>query len=422
MKRPIIFSLILWLLAAGANPAGAQVYDDIYYTPADAQQDAVQQAKEHTRDSIRYAQQRGNAQEDQNSGGYYRGDEYVDYDNDYYYATNISRFNRPFYNMGFYSTFYNPFWYDPYWVDPYWGWSPWIRPGISISFGSPYWTSYGGWYSWYGYPGFYSSWSYPYYAGGWGYGGYGYNAGYYNGYWNGYYAGLYGSGGGYRTTSYGPRYTLNTAQNSMIRTNANNIRGFRSNAIRAAENPRAVNAQGVRNNTSVRPGVSENPRVQPNSRQNEIRSSEMRNNEIRQTPDRNLRNNEENIRNNDIRNNEIRRAPDRPQPGRFETQPAPGRRIESTPRVMPQPQRNTETPRYQPRIERSAPVRQAPEIRQAPVQSAPQAPVRTYEAPSRSYNAPAAPSRSYNSGGNSGGSIRSSGGSGGGGGGGGYRR
>lgn len=406
MKRHIISGLILLLL--GFSPAGAQVYDDIYYTPADAQKEAAQQSKADKRDNDRYVQESRGGQQDQNSGGYYRGDEYIDYENDYYYATNINRFNRPFHNMGFYSSFYNPFWYDPFWVDPYWGWSPWASPGISISFGSPYWTSYGGWYNWYGYPGFYSSWSYPYYAGGWGGGWYGYNAGYYSGYWNGYYAGLYNNhyGGGYRPATYGPRYSLNAAQNSNIRTTANTVRGFRSNAINVAENPRAINAQPNVRNSAVRPGAAENPRVQPN-----VRNSEIRNSEIRQAPERSIRGNDGNIRQNEmnIRNNEIRQAPDRPQPGRFETQPAPGRRIEAAPQMTPRQQRNVETPRYQPQIQRAAPARQAPEIRQTPAPVRQSAPSRSYNAPSRNYSAPSAPSRSYNSG-SGGGSIRSSGG------------
>lgn len=413
MKRHIISGLFLLML--GFSPAGAQVYDDIYYTPADAQKEAAQQAKAAARDSARYAQEQGSSQQAQ-SGGYYRGDEYIDYDNDYYYATNINRFNRPFYNLSFYSGFYNPFWYDPFWVDPYWGWSPWVRPGISISIGGPYWSSFGGWYDWYGYPGFYSAWSYPYYAGGWGgYGWYGYNAGYYSGYWNGYYAGLYNGHYGYRTATYGPRYTLNTIQNSNIRNVGSNVRGFRSNAINVAENPRLLNTtERNARGSATRPGAAENTRVQPGVRNNDIRRNEESNNNI-QVPDRNIRSNDRNIRDNNIRNNDIRTAPERPQPGRFEVQPAPGRTI--TPQANPQGGRNIQTPRYQPQVQPAAPVRQAP-VRQEPVRTQPapmrQAPSRSYEAPSRNYSAPSAPSRNYSA---PSAPARSSGG-----GGGGYRR
>lgn len=399
----------------GFSPAGAQVYDDIYYTPADAQKEAAQQASQDVQRNDAAAQQRGSYADDQNKdgGGYYRGDEYVDYDNDYYYATNINRFNRPFYNLSFYSGFYNPYWYDPFWVDPYWGWSPWVRPGISISFGAPYWTSFGGWYNWYGYPGFYSCWSYPYYAGGWGgwggggYGGwYGYNAGYYSGYWNGYYAGLYNNyyGSGYRTATYGPRYTLNTAQNSNIRSvvSNRNVRGFRSNAINVAENPRLLQSQQNIRSNGARSGVVENSRVQPGVRNSDIRSNENGNNGVRNSD----------VRNNDIRQNNAVQSPDRnirnseirQQPGRFEVQP--GR--EATPQAAPRNDRNFQTPRYQSQpAQPAAPVRQAP-IRQEPVR---QAPTRTYEAPTRNYTpaptrtetprmntAPSSPSRSFGGG------------------------
>lgn len=397
MKRPIIYSIFLLLI--GALPAAAQGYDDIYYTPADAQQEAQQQAREDARDSARYVQRRSQSfseEQQEGSGGYYRGDDYVDYENDYYYATNINRFYRPFHNMGFYSAFYNPYWYDPFWVDPYWGWSPWIRPGITISFGSPYWTSYGGWYSWYGYPGFYSAWTYPYYAGGW----YGYNAGYYSGYWNGYYAGLYNNyGGGYRAATYGPRYSLNAAHNSNIRTVANNVHGSRSNAIRVAENPRRIIAQPRSNSNTVRPG---------------IRSNDIRNNDVRQAPDRS-------IRGNDIRNNEIRQAApiERAQPGRFQSQPNSIRN--EAPQMTPRSNdRNFETPRQQMPVRQQAPVRQVPQIRQQPARVQPQAPTRTYDAPTRSYQAPTrsyeAPSRNYSapsrsvSPGSGGGGSRSNGG------------
>lgn len=242
MKRFLITGLLL--AGIGAMPSFAQnrsYQDDIYYNSSDAKKNAAndKQRDEDQRNSDRQRSDNDNNTysgsgdnyssngDYQNYGRSYGSDDYVDYDDDYYYSTNINRFYRPFYNMGYYSGFYNPYWYDPYWTDPYWGWSPWARPGISVSvgWGGPYWSSYWGWYNWYGYSGWGSYWSYPYYGGGWGYGGWcGYGGGYYNGYWNGYYAGLYNYGygrPGYRNITYGPRYAMNSTHTNVIRNGFN---------------------------------------------------------------------------------------------------------------------------------------------------------------------------------------------------------
>lgn len=139
-------------------------------------------------------------------------EEYIDYNDDYTYASHLRRFNQPFYNMGYYSPYYNPYWYDPFWTDPSWGYNPWMGSGISVGFGlgGPCWSSYWGWNTWYGYPGF-SCWGYPAYAGGW-------FGPYYGGFWNGYYGGLYNGYGGYtgaHTVLYGPRYAANSRYNGL---------------------------------------------------------------------------------------------------------------------------------------------------------------------------------------------------------------
>lgn len=154
------------------------------------------------------------------------GEEYIDYNDDYTYASHLRRFNEPFYNMGYYSPFYNPYWYDPFWTDPYWGYNPWMGPsfsiGVGFGFGGPYWSSYWGWNTWYGYPGF-SCWGYPVYAGGW-------FGPYYGGFWNGYYGGLYNGYGGYtgsHTVLYGPRYAANSRYNGLgYRAAYNTVRPF----------------------------------------------------------------------------------------------------------------------------------------------------------------------------------------------------
>ncbi len=209
-------------LGLGQGVVSAQWQDDIYYNSSDAQKEEEQRAAREQERARRQQQntynQSGNGYNDE-GGDYvrtYDSDDYIDYDDDpSYYATNIRRFNYPFYNMGFYSAFYDPFWYNPYWVDPYWGWSWWGRPGFGMGWGmgwggGPYWSSYWGWHTWYGYPGFYSGWGM----------GMGWGGGYYNGYWNGYYAGLHNGGGyGGRSVTYGPRYSTNGNYNAPRRNN-----------------------------------------------------------------------------------------------------------------------------------------------------------------------------------------------------------
>ncbi len=222
MKRLLTAGLVL-LAMAGATASFAQqkrTYDDDIYSDTKAAKQAQQEedykaqaapsendATKPAADDNTYTSSDGDSYDSRSKSREYGDD--PDYDNDYYYASRINRFYYPFYNRPYYSSFYNPYWYDPYWVDPYWGWSPWYRPGFSISFGTgPYWSSYWGWSSWYGCGSFGSYYGYP---------GYGMYGGYYSGYWNGYYAGLYnnyGYGRGYRTITYGPRYSLNSNQNN----------------------------------------------------------------------------------------------------------------------------------------------------------------------------------------------------------------
>ena len=180
--------------------------------------------------------QNGNQDQQQGYSQNGGGDQYIDYDDDNYYATHIHRFNDPYYNMGYYSTFNNPYWYNPYWVDPLWGYNPWYRPsfGFGIGFG-PYWSGGWGYNTWYGYGGFNSCWNYPIY-------GSGFYGGYYGGFWNGYYGGVYNGYGRYTGISnvvYGPRVTaLNNVGyhgGSLIRTG------------RMSQGPSALNGSNLGN-------------------------------------------------------------------------------------------------------------------------------------------------------------------------------
>jgi hypothetical protein len=206
--------------------------DDIYYNSKNAREEEpeAEEQRPQKRASRQAAEERdtytssGNSYDSRSNQRYDDEDDYVNYDDDYYYSTQINRFNYPFYNRPYWSSFYNPYWYDPFWVDPYWGWNPWARPGFTVAFGAgPYWSSFWGWQSWYGCGGFSSYYGNP---------GFGMYGGYYSGFWNGYYAGLYnnfGYGNGrYRAITYGPRYSLNANTNSR----AHNVgyQGFRREA------------------------------------------------------------------------------------------------------------------------------------------------------------------------------------------------
>ncbi|MBS1643516.1 MAG: hypothetical protein JST36_00625 [Bacteroidetes bacterium] len=251
MKRLRIASLIL-LAIGGFSVAYAQgnrgYQDDIYYNSSD--QKAEEAAQTNSASSMATTGQSSDApiyssDTDDNMRQYQ--DEYgADYD-DYSYAARINRFYYPFYSRPYYSAFYDPFWYDPFWVDPYWGWSPWRNYSFGVSFGyGPYWSGYSGWNNWYGcghFPSYY----------GYGYSPYG---GYYSGYWNGYYGGLYQNYGftGYRTVSYGPRFSLDGRTNSGIRSVGirNTLRqGVGIDATRLSATP----------NSDIRTMRADNPRV-----------------------------------------------------------------------------------------------------------------------------------------------------------------
>ncbi len=254
MKRLLTIGLIA-LATAGADVASAQskrVYDDdIYYNSKQAAEEQAAAARERRKAQDQQTQASYTPQQNQApsytsdnsaaSGNY--DPDYIDYDDDFSYATQFSRFNTPFYNRPYWSSFYNPYWYNPYWVDPYWGWCPWMSPGIGISFGAgPYWSSYWGWNTWYGYGGF-NSYFYPGYAwgGGWG----GFYGGYYGGYWNSYYAGLYNNYG-YRNISYGPRYSMNANRNNLMRGNTlSPINRGRNPLIDGLRTPNSGGGQGL---------------------------------------------------------------------------------------------------------------------------------------------------------------------------------
>lgn len=289
MKRILTIGLML-LSVSSLSSAQAQEkrqYDDDIYgiSRSSDQREETTDSRANTttysdRDNTTYSSS-GSSSDSRSTSNQY-SDEYYESDDDYYYATRISRFNYPFYNRPYWSSFYNPYWYDPYWVDPYWGWSPWTRPGLTLSFGyGPYWSSYWGWNSWYGYPGFGAYYGNPY--GGWGWGG-----GYYSGYWNGYYAGMYnGIGdGGYgrnmRTITYGPRYnlrprTVGGLDNSI---NRGGVGSFRQAPATGNNNTFNTSAPAVRNER-MRSLSNE-----PTTRDRDVRQQQMdvRNDEVIREP------------------------------------------------------------------------------------------------------------------------------------------
>ena len=135
-------------------------YDDVYYQPSQDKKQVTtifdRKPKEPKPEG--YYQGYGD--------GYKEGVEDVArlFDDDYYYANRIYRFNYGFSysyyspNWRFHYGFYDPFWYDPFyydWYSPYYSW------------GYPYY-GYNYWYSPY-----YYSWNYPYYNYSWNY--YSYN-------------------------------------------------------------------------------------------------------------------------------------------------------------------------------------------------------------------------------------------------------
>jgi len=256
MKRFLLVGLLLF--GVGQVSSFAQT-DDIYFNSADIERQKKedknrrQNEESNNEDRPYYSDNYSGEDGYQSYGRSYDNDGYSDFDNDYYYASRINRFYHPFYNRGYWSTFYNPFWYDPFWCDPYWGWSPWNRPGFSISFGyGPYWNSYWGWYNWYGYPAYGSYWNYPYYGGI-------YGNPYYSGYWNGYYAGLYNSGVGVRTVNYGPRHSTNAANNNSVRRALYNTGGSTGGST-VAPRARMASPETTPANRTVRPAATSDER------------------------------------------------------------------------------------------------------------------------------------------------------------------
>jgi hypothetical protein len=440
MKRFLTIGLIA-LATAGADQASAQskrVYDDdIYYNSKQKAADEESAARDRRKASqnqqsqASYTPQQSAApsySSNVNNNGtqsYASGDydqDYVDYDDDFSYATQFNRYNNSFYNRPYWSSFNNPNWYNPYWSDPYWGWSPWMSPGIGISFGAgPYWSSYWGWNTWYGYGGF-NSYYYPGYAWGGGFGGmYG---GYYGGYWNGYYAGLYNYGGGYRNVSYGPRFSMNANRNNLIRGGSSYapVRGGDRNPLIngqriAAPNTgsgnvdaRGMNTNGVtgRPSPGVDNGRSRFGNAQPQQQQQAIGDRSYQ--DVRAVPERGF--------DNGASQNGAVAVPSRS----FETGRT-DRALQQTDRGFQQPDRGFQ--------QQAAPARS---FESAPIQAQPRSfesqPQRSFEAPQqRAMEAPRAQPapRSFDGGGNrggfggGGGGFRGGGGGFGGGGGGGFR-
>jgi hypothetical protein len=349
MRQFIIAGIIGIMACTSADAQNKNTYqDDIYYNSSDAQKDARTQAKyESEQRAIRnqqnntaYNYDKVNGQQDID------GDQsaYSNYnDDDYYYATNINRFNRGFYYRPYFSTFNNPYWYNPNWVDPYWGWSPWYRSGISMGMGAgPYWNSYWGWQSWYGYNGFNSYYYYPSYSFGWGnnwaYGG----CGYYNNYWNGYYAGMYGYGykngyynGNYSNynsnTSYGPRYSMHNINNNNLRAPINNPNtsggGFRGGGFY----PTSPNGGRNTNATQYNSYPNNSPRPSNGGRMNSNNTNDPEQRTYNNTAPNGGFRNTDNYPNNPNRGNFEQQQQQQNAPTRYESTPQP------VPQFNPQP-------------------------------------------------------------------------------------
>jgi hypothetical protein len=194
--------------------------DDIYFNSADAAQAKLKQKKnknssvnQNASNSVYYSNSSYNDQNNSYQYQNYDDEAYVDYDDndDYYYASNLRRFNNPFYSQSYYSFYVNPYWYNPYWVDPYWSYNRFYQNQFNYNYG-PYWSSNWSWNTWFGYNGF-SCYNYPYYSGYWG--GNMYNNGFWDGYYygmnqfhyyNSFFSGNFGNNNNYR---YGPHGSMN---------------------------------------------------------------------------------------------------------------------------------------------------------------------------------------------------------------------
>ncbi len=170
----------------GTGVSQAQFYDDTYYI--------------YSKDEVENAEPED--EEINNSTSYYQYDESSRYndDEDFYYSSQIQRFNRPYTSFNYYSNMYmDPFfnmgWYYP--SSYYWYPSNTFcnRPGFYFSFGSSYGTCGNPWNSGWGWS---TGWGNNYYGNSF-YGNNFYWNNYYGGGYGGYYPGWYNGypGGGY---------------------------------------------------------------------------------------------------------------------------------------------------------------------------------------------------------------------------------
>ena len=184
----LFLALFLALISQGIQ---AQ-FDDIYYDP-DRNEPAKEIKKDRQEDT--YSRDEYNdVPVDEHEYSY--DDDYTDWENsDYYYASRIKRFHRPFVGFDYYhgcyidNYFYDPFDFNPFYYDrdiyvssygyrDYYQWRSWqFRPWHSYSYWNQ-WDSYWGWsspfsyrYNYWGnncYNGYYNNnyWSNNYYGGG----------------------------------------------------------------------------------------------------------------------------------------------------------------------------------------------------------------------------------------------------------------
>lgn len=190
--QQFVFASFLVLVSQGIK---AQ-FDDVYYDPS-----KVRKEDNYYKETIKPNEKEVRLEEDikskqaeesyRDSGDY--DDEYSEYDDqDYYYASRIKRFHRPYRGFSYYDPcyvdyyFYDPFSYDPwYWERDIYSASWYYSPYYSYTryhyrpWRYNYWNYWDGYYGWGCNPYSYSYWPGSYYSNNYYYGG-----NYYNNYHN----------------------------------------------------------------------------------------------------------------------------------------------------------------------------------------------------------------------------------------------
>lgn len=301
--RLYLFTIVALVVTASCGTSryySSVPSDDVYYTPstaavsseanghfyADRLEDETSTGTEDYSPMTNKYEENGYTDEgyvtDQrgNVTNNYYGDVY-DYDDgyDYFYASRIRRFHRPFAGFSYYSGCYtDAYWYDPLFAGTsiYIGWG---RPWYTRPFYRPWgWNNWGwnswGWNSW--------GWNSPYYSYGWGgtfmyrpwgwnnwgWNSWSWNNGYWNGFYDGYNAGLwngfYGQGyGGFASSQTGVNDFYSPTDyyyGSRAGTGTNaNLGSSRSTQVQYGKNA-SDNGKGnsIRNNTPANTALNRN--------------------------------------------------------------------------------------------------------------------------------------------------------------------